>query len=99
TRSKRDWSSDVCSSDLVEIASAIIPAEENHAVGSGIIRHRVVVSAVRFHEWVHVCPCVRLEVVGPGVVRNTNAAHIPAEENHAEIGRASCRERGESAGS
>src|SRR5207249_8025274 len=68
TRSKRDWSSDVCSSDLLA----------DLQLGEAVLEKRRLVGIVVDHEAVPVAD-------PPGV-----AAQQPQE-----IGRASCRERGE----
>src|SRR2546421_2219860 len=77
TRSDRDWSSDVCSSDLV-ITVASVEAAPVATLGPQIERH------ARFPQRVN---AGFVEIVARALVR------LRVYERGAEIGRASCRER------
>src|SRR5207249_7479746 len=82
TRSKRDWSSDVCSSDLVRDGAGTITdvtANLTAAVAAGFIKG----IAVDPQDWQRA-----FVVAGNRVAQTTDGG---------EIGRASCRERGWSA--
>src|SRR5699024_12151899 len=75
TRSKRDWSSDVCSSDL---ASILWKSADNASVAAEAMG----IAAKRIHD---------LKLIDNIVEEPMGAAHSN------QIGRASCRERVESA--
>src|SRR5207253_5367314 len=84
TRWPRDWSSDVCSSDLAPPA----------AVWSWRVVYRsslaVTVSGVGLECW---------SFVGDGAAGGADAVRaLKGDDEGAEIGRASCRERGRSSG-
>src|SRR5699024_12133718 len=83
TRSKRDWSSDVCSSDLFIAARGVD--------GRDVAHHPLLI----FRNTVDIGPVgIADRLVGAGRLflggRDEPLAGIGA---HAEIGRASCRER------
>src|SRR5699024_12210289 len=80
TRSKRDWSSDVCSSDLLEQQVIGKPQDAKCAV---LLKTAIEDSFKRLIE-----PSVEREI------RN-RLTEIGEEQAISEIGRASCRERGE----
>src|SRR5206468_8725825 len=87
TRSDRDWSSDVCSSDLF----GFISAKGHHP--AYLEREDVDIVAVA-----DVCPA-RLEAaraVAPAARLYADWRELLARETELEIGRASCRERVES---
>src|SRR5690606_39516343 len=78
TRFSRDWSSDVCSSDLIEAMKRLYaPFNRNH--------ERIVVMDERSAE---------LTKYAANAMLATKISFM----NEMEIGRASCRERGESSG-
>src|SRR5699024_11431576 len=82
TRSKRDWSSDVCSSDL---SGAIKPTKKRPFPGAlciCIIFVKMNFEKIRFLPF-------------PGGGRQTKSARLRRRLSFMEIGRASCRERGE----
>src|SRR5207253_4695371 len=91
TRWPRDWSSDVCSSDLVELARA--PTVEDAA-------HRRLIDAQQIGEWLQV-GCQRDDLahiqiaVGPAIQTVADPGrHAVIDSGVAEeIGRASCRAR------
>src|SRR5207249_9497911 len=90
TRSKRDWSSDVCSSDLTDAVGLKYPApfgDESLALGPFLIRPDylaiLVVSVVSFSAIFYLLYRTRFG----------RAMRAVAERPDAEIGRASCRER------
>src|SRR5206468_6315781 len=87
TRSDRDWSSDVCSSDLTSPAGPAASDEEFVRTYGSLARGVVVFGHL------HV-PFVR--PVGEMIVANSGSVGMPYDGD--QIGRASCRERGESAG-
>ena len=73
---------EVVGPSVVEIVAVeTISAEEDHPVGLQIVRHRVPISGRRSYGRVHVCPCVQVEIVGPGVVEHVTIP-TPAEEDH-----------------
>src|SRR5207249_6517162 len=96
TRSKRDWSSDVCSSDLL-FALAKLP-DEDADLGSDRFRRQAA-------EVLHVKPLDKLLVNADfellkinlpfGLRRRVDHADVSRRR---QIGRASCRERGEAWG-
>src|SRR5207249_7620992 len=83
TRSKRDWSSDVCSSDLIESDGDRKGdrGEDEHERTNRArpIRRHPVAREIAGHDIEHTC-----HRRSPGEPKNQN-----------QIGRASCRERGE----
>src|SRR5699024_11887334 len=96
TSSKRDWSSDVCSSDLshagmtnryVAGASGLPFAILRGYSGTDLVGHNPNISTVT-------CPFSGQEVAAVPAV-NPDATVIHAQRAD-QIGRASCRERGES---
>src|SRR5207237_3464025 len=85
TRFKCDWSSDVCSSDLPPGLEVSARTAEGEIMG---VRHRaLVVEGVQFH------PESILTPEGPRLL--ANFLKETAGERGEQIGRASCRERGE----
>src|SRR5699024_11656512 len=88
TRSKRDWSSDVCSSDLVAGPHAQPPAagrkpDQWHQHQIKLLRRQLI----------GIDRLGNAKMIGPGF-----GIGLPAHKAHVaplEIGRASCRERGE----
>src|SRR5207249_7760035 len=91
TRSKRDWSSDVCSSDLNRMSTLIAPRTEKAAISEAgdpaALLARTQDLSRRLHEREEFYRSF-VESLGEGVI-------ITDRENR-EIGRASCRERVES---
>src|SRR5207249_7949006 len=85
TRSKRDWSSDVCSSDL-DVADGTATDSQTNPDALAI---RV---AARLQR--ESLPKLRTVINATGILLHTNLGRAPLAEE-AEIGRASCRERGE----
>src|SRR5207249_8642989 len=91
TRSKRDWSSDVCSSDLMtranaRVIAAIEPVDRSFDVRHGVLVRRAAVKDERGGE---------VRAIGGKAER---LAATPAKAGNKqfaarEIGRASCRER------
>src|SRR5699024_11922511 len=91
TRSKRDWSSDVCSSDLEEVwlsAHHIIGNVKDAQTGEPIIDAKII--------------AVATEGLGGGIGYSDGSGNYDVKINRAvytvsvfadEIGRASCRER------
>src|SRR5437868_14858087 len=77
TRSKRDWSSDVCSSDLADRA----------------LRDRAACRRIEGGKNVLTLDVEAVHVIEHAVIGFCDNGHRPEE-----IGRASCRERGEIAG-
>src|SRR5699024_11820270 len=88
TRSKRDWSSDVCSSDLrgdLQVQSLLPP----QLIGGGLILATIGVEQHEFSPTLHDNPALFL--VLPGDVVHSHELIFLEEEEH-EIGRASCRD-------
>src|SRR5207249_6251196 len=85
TRSKRDWSSDVCSSDLGVHAVDEGAAGGVKSAGGG--------RDGQFSHCVQLQRCRGLESVGDLIA--SVARRRAGNPTRAEIGRASCRERGE----
>src|SRR5699024_12379715 len=79
TRSKRDWSSDVCSSDLIKLILRALEAPLRTIVSNAGEEASVIVNQVAEKEG------------------NYGYNASTGEFGDLEIGRASCRERGESA--
>src|SRR5690606_39897813 len=77
TRFSRDWSSDVCSSDLIALMGVMGPGFGN------------LILALVYKEWVTPSRIVRGEVLAAKNVEYVEAARAVG----AQIGRASCRER------
>src|SRR5699024_11266353 len=90
TRSKRDWSSDVCSSDL------------STGIGWHEARVPTIVTSVPRAAFTELTGEVRKNVSIPVVASNRinmpDVAEGILQRDEAEIGRASCRERGRSTG-
>src|SRR5207249_7400594 len=93
TRSKRDWSSDVCSSDLTTknpptAAWCRFPARQ--------VRHSLGIVSSPNPEWQQAAtrPCLSADSVQPQATAREDL--LQAQEPGRKIGRASCRERGES---
>src|SRR5207249_9007473 len=86
TRSKRDWSSDVCSSDLkiAIVVRELLAAHRARVAAVGVPESRLL------HD-----PLAALERVG--LARDLELQR-PLHVAEREIGRASCRERGEKTG-
>src|SRR5207302_3308659 len=86
TRFSRDWSSDVCSSDLL-----LLIAEEREGADQAGFR-RGVTEIIGQHQQVQLAkPQVGRAVLMLLKVAAEHGIHLPPE---LEIGRASCRERG-----
>src|SRR5207302_5340214 len=85
TRFSRDWSSDVCSSDLEgSLENAVL------VLGSGAYR---IGSSVEF-DWCAVNAVQALRRMGyKTIMVNHNPETVSTDYNECEIGRASCRER------
>src|SRR5207249_6616036 len=93
TRSKRDWSSDVCSSDLM-LAGVLLGAYGRNRVGA-LVRDRLLSRLAALP-----CPCPTLidgRMRPSEWVRTADSFRKTDYEHHGlgkyEIGRASCRER------
>src|SRR5699024_11836423 len=96
TRSKRDWSSDVCSSDLVEVP----PGDEGDVGIYSIGESDIVRTTVAGYE-VGVSNAESMTDEGTGTTYEEGDMRIRASTIADKIGRASCRERvegGERAG-
>src|SRR5699024_11538468 len=96
TRSKRDWSSDVCSSDLNEAAFKMA----RRAAGGG--RPFIIAVEGAFHgrtmgALALTAKAAYREPFAPGVPGVVHVPYGDVEALEAEIGRASCRERQASA--
>src|SRR5699024_12222334 len=91
TRSKRDWSSDVCSSDLIfrfdEIVSCDVDEVGDHNSTTGIYL-RITTSDINYSS-------VQIPVVSAHTISRVkyNKEGFVHNAAMAEIGRASCRER------
>src|SRR5699024_11669943 len=87
TRSKRDWSSDVCSSDLQPVTLApgsVVEVRDEEWLVTGV---QTVYERANHQEVTPSSPVQRIEVQGLSeLVRDTTAVF-------SEIGRAACRER------
>src|SRR5207249_7584039 len=87
TRSKRDWSSDVCSSDLYHLQVSqpgFAPAAQDVSVRSAVtVPIKVTLSVAGISE------TVQVEAGGQDILENVPYAHADVNK----IGRASCRER------
>src|SRR5207253_7567960 len=97
TRWPRDWSSDVCSSDLAG------QGDEAVAAGADCFDHtrqrlRVDRAAVARGTEVHQHDLARHEIVQNTAPRTRDALEPKAHPAPGKIGRASCRERGEAPG-
>src|SRR5206468_9271910 len=92
TRSDRDWSSDVCSSDLVSVlgAGAVRRREATENTDAGT-HHEALVAAAGDVDHVPLEACRAVDAVLDRLARCRRRA---ACRRVAEIGRASCRERG-----
>src|SRR5699024_11468136 len=82
TRSKRDWSSDVCSSDL-ELGTGFVPFSP---LGKGFLTGTVSTSAEFADGDIR------------STIPRFTADNLDANQALVQIGRASCRESGEAAG-
>src|SRR5206468_6548679 len=78
TRSDRDWSSDVCSSDLKSMVRS----------------HTFDLEHPRLADDLFLLLEDRLEIEGVGAHHRLRVDVLALHERQAEIGRASCRERG-----
>src|SRR5207247_6859204 len=93
TRSTRDWSSDVCSSDLVEIRTYRIiyeAVEEVKAAMGGLLapeKKEVVLGEAEVRQLFKIA---KIGTIAGSFVRS---GVIPRTARVREIGRASCRER------
>src|SRR5207249_5339853 len=85
TRSKRDWSSDVCSSDLGIYVSGGASTVSNTTPPAAIASTTTTIGSG--------ATASNLTIQNNTI---TNAARAVAVQGAAKIGRASCRERGES---
>src|SRR5207249_8899714 len=90
TRSKRDWSSDVCSSDLLRRLGSGRGIAQLHGIGAVVLLGEVdQLPVVRLaQQLLHLGWLDRLLVA-------LDLGHGRAELLRAQIGRASCRGRGE----
>src|SRR5699024_11360865 len=87
TRSKRDWSSDVCSSDLIDISDAINVHFLIDTAIFSVIVHQV-------NEFISKRTCFDISVfILCYVYSRKNMAQNNSQTNNKQIGRASCRER------
>src|SRR5207249_6337080 len=96
TRSKRDWSSDVCSSDLVEELPVLA-----HELPSLEVEQRIaVVERVVAFLATTLLPHTQAEqlILYPEADRLLGGRHDGGAVAHNQIGRASCREKVESTG-
>src|SRR5207249_7780376 len=97
--SKRDWSSDVCSSDLDELAKASVLDHHGPGARGAVLVGRLVLGAARPVEVAGVSAVgvrgTRQEFPEAATLVQELAAALGAQLT--EIGRASCRERGEDA--
>src|SRR5699024_12074875 len=90
TRSKRDWSSDVCSSDLERAVRMLAASDERSFYGLLLSKNEETLFVTTdellrlIEQWEH--PMVRIEM---------NDAKTAQYVEQLQIGRASCRERGE----
>src|SRR5207253_5232701 len=89
TRWPRDWSSDVCSSDLVNNAGI---AGKNATTWDYPAEEWAQVMRVNLDGPFHCCRAVAPGMIAQNYGRIVNIASVAGKE---EIGRASCRERGE----
>src|SRR5699024_11987395 len=88
TRSKRDWSSDVCSSDLPLIA-ALIEADAPLGISDQFELRRLQLKVLHIKPLVHTA---RVEEKLMGGDSEEGASQLPDSRLVEEIGRASCRE-------
>src|SRR5207249_6540584 len=97
TRSKRDWSSDVCSSDLPGLEPAFVQSAA-HAVPEAACDRKAMLRGLFLGCGSVNAPSSRyhLEFVAPAASWATAITRLTADVG--EIGRASCRERGWVAG-
>src|SRR5699024_11938039 len=86
TRSKRDWSSDVCSSDLAALTDA-------HRFGPDVVLTPHRGEAERLATRLHLDPELPGALLAPALARATGATVLL--KGAVKIGRASCREREE----
>src|SRR5699024_12162288 len=90
TRSKRDWSSDVCSSDLS-------PGRREAAVHTSMVVRQDSLTLYGFASSAERDAFELVQTasgVGPRLAAAMVSVLSPSEIRRAEIGRASCRERG-----
>src|SRR5690606_40722630 len=89
TRFSRDWSSDVCSSDLWEIPGGKRDSQESPEVAAA--REVCEETGLRCHD---LAPLLAIHPCGLDTVHNpSHAFYTRRFERVPEIGRASCRER------
>src|SRR5207249_7623117 len=91
TRSKRDWSSDVCSSDLTALENVV-----QDIVESAKLRQFVAHDVARSSRSEMGCYPLRGRLLGNGRVKRgviANECDVEPVALIAEIGRASCRDR------
>src|SRR5207249_9441017 len=97
TRSKRDWSSDVCSSDLVWRAGRLHPLPEGFHLLAPTRLAPFLASGL--FSWPGKLRMALDLVLPRGVADDESlSAFVRRRLGREEIGRASCRERGESGG-
>src|SRR5699024_12059350 len=84
TRSKRDWSSDVCSSDLL---LCLLPDQLSPQVSGSLKAHYAPTTPLALYRTAAL-PSVLADLA------QTQQAQAPSQVAALEIGRASCRERG-----
>src|SRR5207248_4958499 len=95
TRSYGDWSSDVCSSDLRAWVACLVVliGEDGKASDPGAVQpdgtYSIAKSPVGTVK-------VSFDNPPPPESRTSSGGKLPANDPEAKIGRASCRERGES---
>src|SRR5207245_3133530 len=95
TRCYRDWSSDVCSSDLENFCRSTVTLSAAIHGASERLRAKVFAIAANLLE----CAASDLELRKNGVgILGVPGAEVSLSEVAREIGRASCRERGGRAG-
>src|SRR5207249_6566234 len=97
TRSKRDWSSDVCSSDLLGLE---IMVNEHHQTATNLNPSAAVVMGALARD----TRKARILILGNPIANRREPVRVAEDmamvdvySRGRQIGRASCRERGESA--
>src|SRR5690606_40980787 len=85
TRFSRDWSSDVCSSDLNHIAKSLVN-RETRTIG-------LVLTSITNPILTLVAQAIELRLAGQGYSTLFATSNGDHHEEKREIGRASCRER------
>src|SRR5207248_5828681 len=95
TSSYGDWSSDVCSSDLARFRGHVPQSPYSACYGFQPNPHRArsFPALTRFLA----ASSIAIASLAYGPARISVSSGLSREANHSEIGRASCRERGEEA--